>query len=372
MCLSPSSIPNPNRGSKNPFVLRTKDTESARIYVPCRHCAECRKQRQMHLVQRCQAMLLDHHMFFATLTYNNESLPSITSSTGYIYRYADIRHLQLAIKRIRKNNLFTRPFSYLAVSERGSKGGRPHFHVMFFVAREIGDNPIVLKQLEHTMYWSLRNEWRIFTGTRRKTSWKPLFTYKERFHNGRLEKNYDLHYVDPALTTNGIESVAYYVTKYCLKSSPKERRLQQALRLNLSEDEYNDIWSIIRSKFLISKHFGCATEHEWSMLRTFIESSRNNSTGFKFISRSGQTYNLARYYYRTFRTFSQITPFGDIINERKPIITAHDVICSVDARGGPYVLPRARTRTEINNIIERENRQQVLIFNRDDSYLCQT
>lgn len=372
MCISPVSISNPHFGSRNPFALRFKDTESGRIYVPCGHCAECRAARQFALVQRTQVMMLDHHMFFATLTYDNDSLPSITTSTGVNIRFADIRHLQLSIKRIRKNNLFGRPFSYLAVSERGFIKGRPHFHVMFFVAKESTDNPFIVKVLERKMYWALRNEWRVFVGSRRNVAWRPLFTYKERWRNGRLEKNYDLHYVDPATTEKGTDSVAYYVTKYCLKPSDKERRLQQALRLNLSPEEYEDIWSVVRSRFLISKHFGCATNDEWSLLRSFVTRSASCSDGFKFFSASGDVYRLARYYYRTFRTFSELTPFGDILYEKRPVITAHDMILSVDARGGPYVLPPERSRADIQKIIDKENRVLGLIFSRDDSYFCQT
>ena len=45
---------------------------------------------------------LNSHMFFSTLTYDNDHLPYIDTSSGYRYRYADFHHLQLMFKRIRK------------------------------------------------------------------------------------------------------------------------------------------------------------------------------------------------------------------------------------------------------------------------------
>lgn len=70
---------------------------------------------------------LKNYLFFATLTYNKESLPHITTSTGYDIPYADIHDLQNCFKRLRKSNAFTRPFRYLAVSELGKSVVVPTF-----------------------------------------------------------------------------------------------------------------------------------------------------------------------------------------------------------------------------------------------------
>lgn len=97
------------------------------LRVPCGHCPECIANKQMQLVQRVQMESLSNYIFFATLTYNKDSLPHVLTSTGYDIPFADIRDLQNCFKRLRKSNAFTRSFRYFAVSELGSKKGRPHF-----------------------------------------------------------------------------------------------------------------------------------------------------------------------------------------------------------------------------------------------------
>lgn len=125
MCISPVRIRNPNYGINNEGT-RYKDTVSAFINVPCGHCSECVAIRQMSYVQRLQLESKKNHLFFCTLTYNNESLPSVLTSSGYSIRYADVADVQKMIKRLRKSNVFGRPFRYFGVSELGSSRGRPH------------------------------------------------------------------------------------------------------------------------------------------------------------------------------------------------------------------------------------------------------
>lgn len=125
MCISPIRIKNPNLGMTGPNA-QFKDCVSRFIEVPCGVCADCVASRQMQLVQRLQVESLVNHLFFCTLTYNNECLPVVTTSTGYFIRFADVTDVQKMFKRLRKKNAFGRPFRYLAVSELGSKKGRPH------------------------------------------------------------------------------------------------------------------------------------------------------------------------------------------------------------------------------------------------------
>lgn len=125
MCISPIRIKNPNLGLVGPNA-QFKDTVSHYINVPCGVCHECVSHRQMQMVQRLQVEALVNHLFFCTLTYNDEMMPVITTSTGFDIRYADVRDVQNMFKRLRKKNAFGRPFRYLAVSELGSKRGRPH------------------------------------------------------------------------------------------------------------------------------------------------------------------------------------------------------------------------------------------------------
>lgn len=134
MCLSPVSIENPNYGRKDSFA-QYKDVVSRRIYVPCGHCAECIASRQLQFVQRLQMEEIANHLFFCTLTYNNDMLPVVGTSTGYNIRFADVSDVQKMFKRLRKRNAFGRPFRYFGVSELGSRRGRPHpFSYYFHVA----------------------------------------------------------------------------------------------------------------------------------------------------------------------------------------------------------------------------------------------
>lgn len=50
--------------------------------------------------------------------------------------------------------------------------------------------------------------------------------------------------------------LAFYVCKYLMKQNDKERRLQQALRLNLSKEAYDEVFSVVKSRSLRSEHFG--------------------------------------------------------------------------------------------------------------------
>lgn len=126
MCISPIRIRNPNAGMKGLKSTLMKDTESAFINVPCGHCKQCIANRQMDFVQRVLMESLTNHLFYCTLTYNNDSLPYLSTSTGYDIRFADVSDVQKMMKRLRKSNVFGRPFRYFGVSELGSKRGRPH------------------------------------------------------------------------------------------------------------------------------------------------------------------------------------------------------------------------------------------------------
>lgn len=146
MCVSPIRIKNPNLGLTGPNA-QFKDTTSQMIDVPCGVCAECVAARQMQYVQRLQMEELVNHFFFCTLTYNDEMMPRVTTSTGYDIRFADVSDVQNMFKRLRKRDAFGRPFRYFAVSELGKKRGRPHpFPHHFHVASSRGRHFIRLSQ----------------------------------------------------------------------------------------------------------------------------------------------------------------------------------------------------------------------------------
>lgn len=297
MCVSPIRIRNPNFGNNTPFVVKTKDTKSLYINVPCGVCTECLFQRQMHLIQRVQTMLIDHYPYFCTLTYNSSSLPFKSTSTGFNIYYADIKHIQDMVKRIRRYDLLGRPLSkYIFVTERGTKKGRPHVHGLIFLPKFPDDSYTVPAQLEDKLYKVLFKEWRVNFGSSFYPLWKPLFTYCSRFSNGIEKHNFECHYITPHSSKNGVSDVGFYVTKYILKPSNRDLRLQQALRMNLSEEEYEYIWSIVKSRCLCSKHLGASTSKEIDFIRGCIDRSKIDSTGLKFYDPNGFPRPLSKYY----------------------------------------------------------------------------
>lgn len=271
----------------------------------------------MHFVQRCRVLALDHYIFFVTLTYNGDSLP-VYPFTEPPLPYADIADVQRMFKRIRKARSFPDNFLYFFVSERGCKRARPHFHGLIFIPKSKDDDPLYPAQLEHKLYWIVRKEWKRNYGSNRVPVWKPLFTYKEAFRHGQIYRNFDLHYVVPHSTEHGSQDVAFYVSKYLLKASNKEKRLQQALRLNYSEEEYNEIWNIVKSRAFWSKNFGSATDFEKSFVRSSILRSASDEDGFKMYFSDGSTQPLAKYY--------------------RKFVDADSAIKSVAARGGTLVV----------------------------------
>lgn len=260
---------------------------------------------------------LSSYVFFATLTYNRASLPYLETSTGFRINYADVHDLQNMFKRIRKGNKFNRPFTYLAVSERGKSKGRPHFHVLFFLPKYEDDDPkLTPYNLERRLFDVILTEWRRNYGSTRKPIYKPLLTYTTIYKHGKLYSPYDLHYVKPVIEDTSGSNVAFYVSKYMLKASEKEVRLQQALRLNLPADEYESIWPILRSKMVCSKFFGLnpspfgdPDDSIYKHLRSGIELSKLDDFPKFYNVDSGKSFPLAKYY----RTKGEIYSFADAL-----------------------------------------------------------
>lgn len=97
------------------------DTEKLET-VPCGKCLICLSNKRREWIVR----LYFEHKYssgshFVTLTYHPKYLPY----DGKLSK----RELQLFMKRLRKLNTKLR---YYAVGEYGSKGGRPHYHLLLF------------------------------------------------------------------------------------------------------------------------------------------------------------------------------------------------------------------------------------------------
>lgn len=319
MCLSPIRIKNPNLGLIGPNA-QFKDTISHMIDVPCGVCAECVASRQMQYVQRLQMEELVNHVFFCTLTYNNDMMPVVETSTGFHIRYADVSDVQKMFKRLRKRNAFGRPFRYFAVSELGELRGRPHFHILFLLPRREGDTEATCLNLQSLMFCEVLREWRRNTAVNRKgkpdtrhPDYRPLCTYVRKYIHGRIRTNFDLHWVDPALSSGGSADVCFYVMKYMMKPSNRAIRLQQALRLNLDDDEYERLWSLVRPRHFESEALGYGVSDTLSPenqrlyhrvlehLREGIEMSKREMPGrdpmpLYFSPVDGHSSPLAKYY----------------------------------------------------------------------------
>lgn len=256
MCISPNYIPNPNLGAKKVGFNLLKDCTSEYIPVPCHHCPQCVAVRQMELIERVHMEASICHLFFGTLTYNDEFLPTYNVN-GYDIHYARMEDVSDMIKRVRRHADY--PFRYIIVSEFGSKYGRPHVHLLLSVPK-VADPSVIENHFYHLIlkYWS-RNY-----GSLRKPIYKPLCTFTRRFVAGRLSTNYDFHYVNPLYSDGSVADVGFYILKYMLKADQHEQRLQQALRLNLIPELYDIVYKKVKSKQLFSKGFGLLdfTDHK--------------------------------------------------------------------------------------------------------------
>lgn len=283
MCLSPIKIPNPNYGkdaTKFPNFL--KDCTSQYLLMNCGHCAECIALEQMYIIQRIQMEALNNWLFMGTVTYKNETMPRLLTSSGYEYRYTDYKDIYDMLRRLKKNNTYGIPFRYTYVTERGGKYGRPHAHFLFeFKRSDIGNSYEDARTFANENEWVLFNEWKRVTKKGRYSESINLSDYRESIRYGKKHKTYDFHFVDPRLTAGGITDAAFYVLKYMMKGENEnnygndwERRVQRALKLNLPEDEYKACWDTIKSRKRSSLNFGLDVWEEDTHDYTIIEHLR--------------------------------------------------------------------------------------------------
>ena len=283
MCFSPYIRPNPNHGSRNPYIMATKDVDSAYISVPCGTCKQCRSLYQTYLHERCQLMSVGHDIYFGTLTYRNSTMrhtEDIEHLDGTVrnYMYADISDFQKMMKRLRKTYLPGVSVKYLCVTEYGGRTHRPHFHFLLFVPN---DKPFIYydkynnphnymptdgsysNDINRTLTFTAKffavvlHEWRRNTSrSTKKPVWEPLCKYIIG-SDGR--STFDFHYVR-SRPGKPVSSVSKYVTKYVLKFDSWFNKFRQALYMNLSPDDYKSVWSLVRPRLLVSKNFGTGPE----------------------------------------------------------------------------------------------------------------
>lgn len=311
------------------------------LRIPCGVCPECIRNKQLGYVQRFIMESQYNHVFMASLTYNNQMLPVYTCSNGYKIRYASYEDLNGVIRRLRNNNMFPRPFRYFAVSELGSKRGRPHFHICFFLPKYKGDTFEDCLRMESEMFNILKDSWARNVGLSKKyPTWKPLFTYKRIITRHGIRSNYDLHYINPRFSANGAEDVGWYVLKYMLKPSDRARRLQQALRLNLEPAEYNEVWNIVKPRIFKSLDFGLSRIPQVSsFLRLNVDKFINDLPYPTFVSPTdGKVLPLSRFYRskgqildsETYLRFMKLYPPDEVEYDNKHISEENRIISDFD------------------------------------------
>lgn len=267
MCTRPNSIPNPNLGLK-PLpgtAAWYKDRTSLRINIPCGHCEECIAVKQMGYIQRIMLESMKYEIFMIMYSYKEDMIPYIDVN-GYKMRYADINDFILMKKRMDKwrkerntqHSWIPYEWRYFGVTERGGKRGRPHFHIFVMISKEDLPTRAACLGAEETLKKIFLKNWQRNVGSTRKPIYKDLCEYHERWNRkkGILERNYDLHWVDPGATIMGISDAAWYIMKYALKDHGREEKRRSALKLNLEENEYLKIWEKVRNKTFYSQFFG--------------------------------------------------------------------------------------------------------------------
>lgn len=270
MCLAPIRIKNPYKGLSHIGYNYLHNCEDTYIDIPCGICSVCKALKQSYAVQRAQMESQTSHLFYITLTYNTEMIPTIQVN-GYTLRYADYGDIQKMFKRLRKSNVLERPLKYYVVSDYGGKKHRPHFHLFLSVPKYSTDTPAFMSIYSQKVWKSILHEWRRnvaplieFRGKLvpdfRRPVWKPLCTYRKKFKNGRWYSNYDCHLVEPRTRKDGTISdcsdATFYINKYMLKASKYVDNLKSALKLNLEPEEFTRVWLLFRLRCLSSHNWG--------------------------------------------------------------------------------------------------------------------
>ena len=135
MCLNPRRIVN-KRKDFNPSV------HSPYQWVKCGYCAECRKEKRedaesLILMEAYKTLGALGLILFLTFTYDDAHLPVMKYKGRKCKAFSkqDVIRLLDQLRRFYdKKHL---KFSYYVVSEYGDDKKRPHYHIMFFIPKEI-------------------------------------------------------------------------------------------------------------------------------------------------------------------------------------------------------------------------------------------
>lgn len=258
MCLSPINIYNPSK------YISLKHADAFTLSVACGSCAECQEVKHDEWYFRTNYECIDTfknggYVLFDTLTYRNEDLPHITDFYPDIPRHMDypcfnrdhIRKFMVRLRR-RLSYLGYPSIRYFLTSEYGVDPQfthRPHYHVLFFVPKEIP--PIELSNLIHESWQHGRTDGVYEYGANYVLS-ERVFT--DMAAHGMQLANYVSKYVmkDSAFDANiryrlGSITSYYYSLDRCMDDYGYELE---------SRSFYNKLKNIVCQFHLQSKGFG--------------------------------------------------------------------------------------------------------------------
>lgn len=327
MCTNPISLRNPDFRGQGLAVRKYKDgisylkpvkvwspdsvTDSAfsRKLVPCGTCEQCLAKRQLQWVQRCIEASRDSHVLFCTNTYKDSMIKTMQCGDRILtyVNWSDFD--ESLIRSARDNDVFGRPFKYLACSEYGEKRHRAHIHYLLFIPIHDDDPttyPFELadKWTKHMFkYWS-----RNMSTSRKNPVREPCSLFIRRIIRNKIYSTYDVQPVIPSRSKRRLFpsqdifkedelNVSFYVTKYVLKYDPYVRKTQQWMRQNLSDEEYNEKWNLFKPQVHTSKYFGLSQDSE-----AYIKSSLDEvlAAGVhhqpRYVYPDGSTAPLSRFY----------------------------------------------------------------------------
>lgn len=256
MCLSPILIKNPYYHLGKVGINAFHDTVNTHIKVPCGSCAQCSSMRQSFYLQRVQMESLRSHIFFFTLTYNDESLV-FAEAGDYSLAIPVLSDVQSMFKRLRAKG---HCFRYSYVSEYGSRRHRPHFHGLLAVDKSQGDFRYVEKKFSQLLLHEWRRNYAMCLDKHgnpkvntRCPEYRPLSTpvYKHARNT-----TFDFHYVEPIIDHDN--DVAFYVSKYITKYDSWTDSLMKKIKLDpsLSCDETVFLLDKLKPRCNTSKDFG--------------------------------------------------------------------------------------------------------------------
>lgn len=269
MCLSPIHLKNPYRGTGRIGINAFHDTTSAYIKVPCGSCPQCASMRQGFFLQRVQMESLRSHIFYFTLTYNDESL--MTTDVGeYNLPFAYLPDIQNMCKRLRNDGY---KFRMCYVTEYGKDRHRPHYHGLLAVEKSDEHWSIVEHRYKRLFMKEWRRNYNLTKG--RNPDYRPLFTPVYDCTGKCL--TFDFHYVEPIM--NHDNDVSFYVSKYITKYDKWIKSLLAKISLdpNLSGEEIIYLKSLLKPRCVMSKDFG-----DWRDPVIFAKISKMGNAPSKF------------------------------------------------------------------------------------------